>query len=236
VTAWIEGAWAASATVQDGSYVLFVDQGGGRSYIGKTVSFKIGALDANETGIWEIGGGDGIDLTAALRPALDPAPGPSTSLPQAYLRGGLLAQAVPPHVFLGRASVCGSATPAPTPLPLGECQPATDGALVTAWVGGVLAASSMVQDGRYVVFVDQAAGESFTGKKVAFKIGDLNANEAGTWEAGGGDDLDLTSAPWRMPEPTPAPATSLPSGHRSTGLLAQPVPPHVFLGKASICG
>ena len=232
VTAWVEGAWAASTTVQDGSYVLFVDQGGGGSYIGKTVNFKIGDLDANETGIWEIGGGDGINLTAALRPA----PDPSASLHQVHLRGGLLAQAVPPHVFVGTAFVCGSATPAPTPLPPGGCQPAADGALVAAWVGESLVASSTVQDGRYILFIDQGAGEAFSGKTVTFKIGDLDANETGIWEAGGGNDLDLTSAPWHMPEPTPAPYALLPRESIGSGVLAQPVPPHVFLGKASICG
>jgi hypothetical protein len=107
---------------------------------------------------------------------------------------------------------------------------------VTAWVGGVQAASATVQDGRYVLFVDQGAGASFPGKTVTFKIGDLEANESGIWEAGGGDDLDLTAAPARAPEPTPAPSTLLPRSRLRSGVLAQPVPPHVFLGKASICG
>jgi hypothetical protein len=236
VTAWVEGVWAASTTVQDGSYVLFVDQGDGKSYTGKTVTFKIGDLEANESGIWEVGGGDGIDLTATLRRAPDPTPAASTSLPQAHFPAGLLAQIVPPHVFLGKASICGPTTPAPSPLPPTGCRPAGDGALVTAWVGELWAASAMVRDGRYVLFVEQGNGESFAGRTVAFKIGDLDANESGVWEAGGGDSLDLTAAPWRAPDPTTAPSTSQHRGHFSPGLLAQPVPPHVFLGEASICG
>jgi hypothetical protein len=238
VTAWVEGVWAASTTVQDGNYVLFVDQIDGRSYVGQTVTFKIGGLDVNESGTWQAGGGDELDLTAAPWRAPSPTPAPSASPPVGRLHAGLLAQPVLPHVFLGGASICGSSTPAPTPIPLspGGCRPAADGAVVTAWVEGVWAASATVRDGRYAIFVEPGGGESFAAKTVAFKIGGLNANESGIWEAGGADDLDLTTAPRRAPDPTPAPAALLPRRALSSGLLAQPVPPHVFLGKAAICG
>ena len=246
VAASVEGVWAASTTVRNGTYILVADQGRGTSYIGKPVTFKIGNLDANESGIWEVGGGDEIDLTAAPWRAPDPTPAPSTSLPVGQLQGGLLAQPVLPHVFLGKASICRSPTPAPLPTPTptpppslsppSGCQPAADGALVTAWVDGAWAASTMVRDGKYVLFVKKGGGESFAGKTVTFKIGDLDANESGVWEAGGGGDLDLTAAPWPEPEPTTAPASLLPWKVLPSGLLAQPVPPHLFLGQASICG
>ncbi len=72
---------------------------------------------------------------------------------------------------------------------------------------------------------------AFSGKTVTFKIGDLDANESGIWAVGGGGRLDLTAARGSAR----APATLLPGRLLSSGLLAQPVPPHVFLGEASIC-
>ena len=125
--------------------------------------------------------------------------------------------------------------PAPTPQPEAACQPVADGTVVTAWIDGSLAASATVADGSFVLFVDQPEGGSFSGKRVAFKIGGLEADGSAVWAPGGGDQLDLTATAQGLPGPTPSPASSLPGGYSPTGLLAQPAPPHVFLGTASVC-
>jgi len=54
VTAWIEGQQVASSTVAGGFAVIIIP--GDASFIGKTISFKIGSLSAVETDTWEQGG------------------------------------------------------------------------------------------------------------------------------------------------------------------------------------
>ena len=125
--------------------------------------------------------------------------------------------------------------PAPTPQPEAACQPVADGTVVTAWIEGSPVASATVADGSFVLFVDQPEGGSFSGKRVAFKIGGLEADGSAVWTPGGGDQLDLTATAQGLPGRTPSPASSLPGGYSPTGLLAQPAPPHVFLGTAAIC-
>ena len=88
------------------------------------------------------------------------------------------AQRLPPHVFVGTATVDGAA--------------ASDGTAVTAWVGGVQVASGAVSGGSYTIVVDQG-DQSFAGQTVNFQIGGNDAAESATWTQGGGDELNLTA-------------------------------------------
>jgi len=120
VTAWIDGQAVAAAAVQNGAYTIFMDQGDGEQFSAKTVTFKIGSLDANESGIWVQGGASELDLTASgaeassskLEPTtgkLEPASGPGTAADVQPRRGGPLAQrghptssSEPPLSFVSR--------------------------------------------------------------------------------------------------------------------------------------
>ena len=104
VSAWVEGSQIASAEVLDGKYTMFVDPGDGSILAGKTITFKIGELTADETVVLVVGGATELDLRISPAGRVDPTPeaGYTTDGP-GY--GGLLAQMVPPHVFVGAASV-----------------------------------------------------------------------------------------------------------------------------------
>ena len=89
------------------------------------------------------------------------------------------AQRVPPHVFVGTASLDGTA--------------AVDGAAVTAWIDGEQVAATNASGGEYNLLVDQ--GDSvYAGKTVSFKISGANAAETAAWTQGGGDVLNLAAA------------------------------------------
>ncbi len=102
VSAWINGALAASTLVKSGSYTLFGEQSAGASFSGQTITFKIGGSDADQTVVWVQGDATELDLTASADALsrLTPANvgGPSFA-------GGPLAQPVPPHAILGTVSV-----------------------------------------------------------------------------------------------------------------------------------
>ena len=126
-----------------------------------------------------------------------------------------------------------SPTPPPTPSPTRQtgCSAAADGVEVSAWVNGALAASTLVQSGRYTLLVEQSSGGSFSGQTITFTVGSFDAEQTAVWVQGGATELDLT-----------APAGGLgrlaPNGverHSLTGgPLAQPVLPHVILGAVSV--
>ena len=117
----------------------------------------------------------------------------------------------------------------------GGCQLAPDGTLVTAWIDGAQVASSQVGNGSYTLFVEQPEGGSFFGKMVSFKISDIDANEKAIWTQGGGDELNLTANTGSAPVSSLPPASPGARHHRG-GLLAQLLPPHIFLGAVSFCG
>lgn len=66
ITAWVEdfNEPVGEGAVSGGSYVLRVFQYGSGSFTGKTITFKIGGLIANETATWESLAGDELNLTA----------------------------------------------------------------------------------------------------------------------------------------------------------------------------
>jgi hypothetical protein len=91
----------------------------------------------------------------------------------------VFAQRVPPHVFVGTASLNGVA--------------AADGSAVTAWVDGELVADAYASGGDYTLLVDQG-DSSFAGKAVSFKISGVDAAETADWIQGGAEVLDLGAA------------------------------------------
>ena len=109
VTALIDGQAVAEATAQNGAYNIFIDQGDSGQFSGKTVTFKIGTLDANESSNWVQGGVSELDLTASPADASsvqsEPTTAPDTATSVQPREGGLLAQRVPPHVFVGMATI-----------------------------------------------------------------------------------------------------------------------------------
>ena len=102
VSAWINGALAASTRVQSGSYDFLVEQTTGASFSGQTITFTVGNSAASQTVVWIQGGATELNLTAPAgglgRPAPHGAGRPSFT-------GGPLAQPVLPHVILGTVSV-----------------------------------------------------------------------------------------------------------------------------------
>ncbi len=113
-----------------------------------------------------------------------------------------------------------------------------DRTVVTAWIDRAQVATDLTEGGNYLLLVEQTDGESFAGKRVAFMIGVLVAEESAIWEIGGGDELNLTATAQRLPSPTPVPAAMpvRPDSEAGSRAVAQPLPPHVFLGTAMICG
>ena len=120
----------------DEVYTLTVNQLD-TSFAGKTVSFKIGDLWANETAGWQQGGATGLNLTVSSRQSALPDyshRGSNSDEEATSSRGRLLASPVrqqsPPHMFTGTATVDGS------PAPLGTS--------ISAWVDGELAGVTTV--------------------------------------------------------------------------------------------
>ena len=91
----------------------------------------------------------------------------------------VFAQRVPPHVFVGSATLDGVAV--------------ADGAAVTAWVDGEQVAATTASSGEYSLLLDQE-DSSYAGKTVSFKISGSDAAETASWKQGGGDILDLNAA------------------------------------------
>lgn len=54
VTAWMDGEQVASATTTDGVAIIRIDGEAGSA--GKTITFKVGGMDAAERDTWEQGG------------------------------------------------------------------------------------------------------------------------------------------------------------------------------------
>ena len=102
VSAWINGALAASTLVKSGSYNLLLEQTTGGSFGGQTITFKVGSSDAAQTVVWMHGGATELNLTAPGGGISRLAPDGSGRPP---LSGGPLAQPVLPHIILGTVSV-----------------------------------------------------------------------------------------------------------------------------------
>ena len=84
-----------------------------------------------------------------------------------------------PHVFAGTVSIDGMIAP--------------DGTVVSARVGGLLAAVTVLKDGNYTLAVEPSLGVSYAGKKVIFSVGECQASPAATWQSARVDRVDLAA-------------------------------------------
>ena len=91
----------------------------------------------------------------------------------------LQAQTPRPAVFGGTVTVNGSTV--------------SNGTVVLACIDGTAAASTNVSGGAYSMAIAEAPGQSFEGKTITFKIGEITARETAVWEVDGGVTLNLTA-------------------------------------------
>lgn len=87
----------------------------------------------------------------------------------------VLAQQVPPHIFMGKVYIDGL--------------PAPDGCKVTAVINGEVTGSTTVKNGDYVILVNKGYDNN-----VGFKVDNEWAEQTATWQQGGADRLDLTTS------------------------------------------
>ncbi len=88
----------------------------------------------------------------------------------------VLAQRVPPHVFVGTVTLDGAGV--------------VDGGAVTAWIDGEQVAAANASGGNYTIQVDQG-DSSYAGKTVSFKVGGAEVADTVEWIQGGGTLLNL---------------------------------------------
>ena len=88
----------------------------------------------------------------------------------------VLAQRVPPHVFVGTVTLDGAGV--------------VDGGAVTAWIDGEQVAAANASGGNYTIQVDQG-DSSYAGKTVSFKVGGAEVADTAEWIQGGGTVLNL---------------------------------------------
>ena len=126
-----------------------------------------------------------------------------------------------------------SPTSQPTPSPTlpSSCSSAADGVEVSAWVNGALAASTLVESGRYDLLVEQSSGASFSGQIITFTVGRFDADQTTVWVQGGATELNLTAPDGPLSRLAPG-GVGGPSV--TGGPLAQPVLPHIILGTVSV--
>jgi hypothetical protein len=116
------------------------------------------------------------------------------------------------------------------------CVRASDGSAVTAWIDGEQMAATNASGGEYNLLIDQGFS-SFAGKLVRFKVSGMEAQQTAIWVQGGGEVLNLTVDAGSSRQGIPTPLSLGPNQFRNwpIGVLAQRVPPHVFVGTVSIC-
>ena len=88
----------------------------------------------------------------------------------------VLAQRVPPHVFVGTVTLDGAGV--------------VDGGAVTAWIDGEQVAAANAAGGNYTIQIDQG-DSSYAGKTVSFKVGGAEVADTAEWIQGGGTVLNL---------------------------------------------
>src|ERR671918_1172129 len=107
------------------------------------------------------------------------------------------AQQVPPHGFVGTATVNGLPAPVGTP--------------VVAMIGGEQRGTTMVSNnGQYGPLLVTAG----SGTEITFRIGTLTATETATWEQGALESMDLSASSIGQ---QPGPGPGVPSGPGAVG-------------------
>lgn len=87
------------------------------------------------------------------------------------------AQQPPVHVFAGEAFT--------------DSKPPPDGTIITAWIDGRAVARSRSRGGRFNVKIEQLRGQSYAGKKVTFRVGEVQTGERRAWKRGGNSDIQV---------------------------------------------
>ncbi len=158
-----------------------------------------------------------------------PTPDPTSFTTQT---GGSFNTARPPTVT-PQPQTPPTATPGPTESP-GQsvgCNVAEEGLTISAWINGMLVASTLVQSGRYSLLVEQSTGDSFTGQTITFTVGNAPADQITTWLAGEGTELDLTAQGIGQSRLVP---TDFDLVSSKGGPLAQLLWPHVIVGSVFV--
>jgi hypothetical protein len=194
-------------------------------------------------------GGDSVPI-AAVVPTETPAP-TQPPAPTETLAPTETPAATPTFTPMPTYTPYPTYTPRPTPRPTSRpmatapppssanvqtCYPASDGAAITAWIDGVQVAHTYASGGEYTLLIDQR-NYSFAGKLVRFEISGREAQQTPTWTEGGAEILDLTVEAGSSRQGIPTPLSLGPNqfGNWPIGVLAQRIPPHVFVGAVSIC-
>ena len=64
ITAWIDGHEVGKSRLRGGNYTVFVEQPQGRSYAGRTVTYRVGEVQTGERRDWQRGGSTVVNLNA----------------------------------------------------------------------------------------------------------------------------------------------------------------------------
>ena len=124
-----------------------------------------------------------------------------------------------------------TATTAPLPTPSTTPPPggvgAEDGVRVSALVNGAIVETTIIENGRYSLMVEQNDGTDFTGQTMTFMVGGTEAHQSIKWNQGAATELTLTAPNDDL--------SKIVTDHNhgawlKGGILAQPLPPHVVLG------
>src|ERR687891_458425 len=134
------------------------------------------------------------------------------------------AQQVPPHGFVGTATVNGLPAPVGTP--------------VVAMIGGEQRGTTIVgNNGQYGPLLVTAG----SGTEITFRIGTLTAAETATWEQGALESMDLSASsigqqPGPGPDDTPGPGAVGPAGPAGPAGEPGPAGPQGAQGPAGPSG
>jgi hypothetical protein len=87
------------------------------------------------------------------------------------------AQQPPAHVFTGEAFI--------------DSEPPPDGTIITAWIDGRAVARKRSKGGRFTVKIEQPQGQSYAGRTVTFRVGQVQTGLRRNWRPGGNSDIQV---------------------------------------------
>ena len=132
VAAFVDGRQVVAESVSGGSYPVLMVEPDADSFVGKTVTFTIGGIPANETATWAQGEVTQLNLTAS--------PTQATPVPQATT-----AATATPVLVVGEQGDAGPPGPPGPPGPSGP--PGSAGAAGPAGVAGPIGSQGMTGPG-----------------------------------------------------------------------------------------